>query len=99
MAQPDTSHAGRADLHPLEPQLVGDPLGAVGGAVQSVGEDPLLDLRRDPVGMPHPYELMLAIEDIEQEIAQVKLQMAPPLTIRALWDRGEPSPTSTVTST
>ncbi|MFH1302882.1 MAG: DUF1549 domain-containing protein, partial [Planctomycetota bacterium] len=30
---------------------------------------------------------------IRQQISEVQLQMEPPLTIRALWDRGEPSPT------
>lgn len=34
-----------------------------------------------------------AVEQLEHEILQVKRQMQPPLTIRALWDRGEPSPT------
>jgi hypothetical protein len=33
------------------------------------------------------------VADIEAEIAQVRRQMEPPLTIRAVWDRGEPSPT------
>lgn len=30
---------------------------------------------------------------IEREIDQLRRQMEPPLTIRAVWDRGEPSPT------
>lgn len=34
-----------------------------------------------------------AVVDIEHEIADVQRQMEPPLTIRAVWDRGEPSPT------
>ncbi len=34
-----------------------------------------------------------AIDDIQNEIVIVRRQMEPPLTIRALWDRGEPSPT------
>jgi len=33
------------------------------------------------------------LADIERQIIDVKRQMEPPLTIRALWDRGEPSPT------
>lgn len=36
---------------------------------------------------------MEAVRAIEREIIQVERQMEPPLTIRALWDRGEPSPT------
>lgn len=34
-----------------------------------------------------------AVVDIEHEIAQVRRQIEPSLAIRALWDRGEPSPT------
>jgi hypothetical protein len=33
------------------------------------------------------------VNDIEKEIEHIKGQMEPPLTIRALWDRGQPSPT------
>lgn len=33
------------------------------------------------------------VRDLENEIASIRRQMEPPLTIRALWDRGEPSPT------
>ena len=33
------------------------------------------------------------VRTIEQEIRQVQRKLEPPLTIRALWDRGEPSPT------
>lgn len=33
------------------------------------------------------------VEDLEQTILQVTRQLEPPLAIRALWDRGEPSPT------
>ncbi|MBI1313169.1 DUF1553 domain-containing protein [bacterium] len=33
------------------------------------------------------------LANIEQQIIDVKRRMEPPLTIRALWDRGEPSPT------
>ena len=35
----------------------------------------------------------LAVRDIENQIAETRRQMAPPPTIRAVWDRGEPSPT------
>lgn len=35
----------------------------------------------------------LALEQIDFEIEQLRHQMEPPLTIRALWDRGDPSPT------
>ncbi|MDG1894001.1 MAG: PSD1 and planctomycete cytochrome C domain-containing protein [Fuerstiella sp.] len=34
-----------------------------------------------------------AIDEIQKEIVSVSRQMEPSLTIRALWDRGEPSPT------
>ena len=33
------------------------------------------------------------VDDIEQTILKVRREMEPPLEIRALWDRGEPSPT------
>ena len=33
------------------------------------------------------------VAEIENELAQVRRKMEPPLTIRAVWDRGEPSPT------
>lgn len=38
-------------------------------------------------------EARQAIADIEHEIADTQRQMEPPLTIRAVWDRGAPSPT------
>ncbi|MBC7967643.1 MAG: DUF1553 domain-containing protein, partial [Fuerstia sp.] len=34
-----------------------------------------------------------AVEEIERDIEQVRQRMEPPLEIRALWDRGDPSPT------
>lgn len=34
-----------------------------------------------------------AVQEIEDGIVQVRRRMEPPLAIRALWDRGEPSPT------
>jgi len=34
-----------------------------------------------------------AVEEIEHTIAHTRRQMEPPLAIRALWDRGRPSPT------
>lgn len=33
------------------------------------------------------------VEELQEEIESVKRRMAPPLDIRALWDRGDPSPT------
>jgi cytochrome c553 len=49
--------------------------------------------------IPHdrqPQAVVVArdeVADIEQQIIDVKRHMEPPLTIRAVWDRGEPSPT------
>ncbi len=43
-----------------------------------------------------PASVIAAMEVVEQlrvEIRQIRQQMEPPLTIRAMWDRGEPSPT------
>jgi hypothetical protein len=34
-----------------------------------------------------------AVRDIESQITKTRRQLAPPPTIRAVWDRGEPSPT------
>ena len=33
------------------------------------------------------------VDSLEHEIAEISARMEPPLAIRALWDRGEPSPT------
>ncbi|WP_417387366.1 PSD1 and planctomycete cytochrome C domain-containing protein [Gimesia sp.] len=33
------------------------------------------------------------VSSVEKQMSEVQQQMEPPLTIRALWDRGEPSPT------
>src|SRR5690606_27894587 len=38
-------------------------------------------------------EARQSVAAIEREMTLVRRQMEPPLTIRALWDRGEPSPT------
>jgi hypothetical protein len=46
-----TADARRADGQALQAELVGDALGAVGGVVEAVGEDPGLDLRADAVRM------------------------------------------------
>ena len=35
----------------------------------------------------------LLVSNLERDIATIRRQMAPPTTIRALWDRGQPSPT------
>ena len=43
---------------------------------------------------PEPVQqAQAAIEAIERKISQVRRKMEPSLAIRALWDRGEPSPT------
>lgn len=51
MAEPDTAHAGGTDVDALEPELAGDPLGAVGGLFQAQVENPLLDSFGHPVRM------------------------------------------------
>jgi len=38
-------------------------------------------------------EARRAVNKLEQDIEQVRKRMEPPLEIRALWDRGDPSPT------
>lgn len=43
---------------------------------------------------PEPVqEAQAAVKEIENQILKTQRKMEPPLTIRALWDRGEPSPT------
>ncbi|MBT6485918.1 MAG: DUF1553 domain-containing protein [Planctomycetaceae bacterium] len=42
---------------------------------------------------PSVLQSRQVVRGIEQEMLQVRRQMEPPLTVRALWDRGEPSPT------
>lgn len=48
---PDPADPTGADLDPLQSQLLGHPQAALGGGVQAVGQDGLLHLRADPVGM------------------------------------------------
>ncbi|HAW31419.1 MAG TPA: hypothetical protein DCY03_25490, partial [Planctomycetaceae bacterium] len=36
-------------------------------------------------------QALQAVASLEQQMSEVQQQMEPPLTIRALWDRGEPS--------
>lgn len=40
----------------------------------------------------HP-ELQKTLDELDGKIAELRQQLLPPLTIRALWDRGAPSPT------
>lgn len=40
----------------------------------------------------HP-ELGTELEEIDRRLAELRQRLLPPLTIRALWDRGRPSPT------
>ncbi|MEO1994063.1 MAG: DUF1553 domain-containing protein [Planctomycetaceae bacterium] len=42
---------------------------------------------------PSVLEARRTVHEIEQEILAVRQRMEPPLAIRALWDRGQPSPT------
>jgi len=39
------------------------------------------------------HQARQVITEIEANIAEIRQRMEPPLTIRALWDRGDPSPT------
>ncbi len=51
MAQPHAAHPAGRDIEALEAQLVGYALGPVGGSLQGVGEDLLLDLGGDAAGV------------------------------------------------
>lgn len=52
IAQPDAAYAARADLRATEAQFVRDALGTLGGEIQSVIKDLLLDLAGHAVGVP-----------------------------------------------
>ena len=51
------------------------------------------DLLPDALQPEHVLEARRDIVEIERRIAETQEKMEPPPTIRALWDRGEPSPT------
>lgn len=51
------------------------------------------ELLPDSQQPPAVLKARQSIADIEHEIQEAQREMAPPLEIRALWDRGEPSPT------
>src|SRR5262249_44377879 len=51
VAEPHPADAGWAHRQALQPELVGDALGAVGGVGQGVGEDPRLDLGAHAIGV------------------------------------------------
>lgn len=51
------------------------------------------DLRADEQQPKHVIETRQELSDIERAIDQTQRQMAPSLSIRALWDLGRPSPT------
>ena len=51
VAHPDPAHAARADLDVLHAELVGHPHATLGREVEGVGQDLLLDLLGDAVGM------------------------------------------------
>lgn len=51
------------------------------------------EVKPDAEQSPAVLELRQQIQALEREIQQVQRTMVPPLTIRALWDSGRPSPT------
>ena len=51
------------------------------------------DVIPDPEQPESVRQARQTVLDIEKKIAHFERQMEPPLTIRAVWDRGEPSPT------
>ena len=51
LAQPNTADAGRIDVDTLEPELIGDALGAVGGLLETQGEDLLRNGLGDSIGV------------------------------------------------
>ena len=70
VVHPHAPHPARTDLEPPEHQLVGHTLGAVGGMLERMGQDRLLDRGRDAVGMRslrsrHPIEQPLGAMDLK----------------------------------
>ena len=58
--------------------------------VEKLQEAELIPDNKQP---PSVVAARQAVADIQSEIETTQQSMQPPLTIRALWDRGEPSPT------
>ena len=59
---PHAPHPARTDLEPSEHQLVGHSLGAVGGMLERMGQDRLLDRGRDAVGV-RPLRSRQSVEE------------------------------------
>ena len=72
VADPHASHPSRTDLEPPEHQLVGHSLGPVGGMLERMGQDRLLDRRRDAVGV----RSLRARQPVEQPLGAVHLKVA-----------------------
>ena len=72
VAGPHAPHPARTDLEPSEHQLVGHPLGAVGRVFERMGQDRLLDRRRDPVRV----RPLRAGQPVEQPLGAVHLEVA-----------------------
>ncbi len=75
VAAPDAAHAAGRHLEALENQLLGHPERPVGGVIERVGEDRLLDLLRHPVGVRPPG----ARQPVDQPLGAVGLVVAPDL--------------------
>ena len=72
VADPHAPHPARTDLEPSEHQLVGQLLGAVGGMLERMGRDRLLDRGRDAVGV---WSLG-SRQPVEQPLGAVHLEVA-----------------------
>lgn len=78
----ETIHALRiADNNRTLPQRI---------LVEKLQQVEVLPNHQQPVSV---VEARRRVAEIESEILEVTRRMEPPLTIRALWDRGQPSPT------
>jgi hypothetical protein len=71
VAAPDAADAAGAHLHPAEHEVVGGALGAVARVIEGVGEDGILDLLADAVGV----RTLGAGEPVEQPLGAVGLEV------------------------
>ena len=81
MAAPDAADAGGADLHALQDQFIGHPLGSVAGVFEGVGQDGIFDLLSHPVrmrssGSGKPVDKPLSPIDLEVSADLVELLTA-----------------------
>lgn len=76
VAAPHAAHPARRDLDAAQRKFAGDPQGAGTGVGQAMGEDGLLDVLADPVGV----WIARSGDPVEQAVGAVGLEVTPDLT-------------------